>query len=115
VAPRRAPSFRRIVLAIDPAGSVEGDETGILTAALDEADHGRVLVYKSDRYQPTDWARAPSRSITLCMPIGWSPRQISVAGWSRLRLRAADPNVSFRAVMASRGKVAPAEPVSALY
>lgn len=110
-----APSFRRIAVAIDPAGSAEGDETGILAAAVDEAGHGWVLADESGQYQPTDWAR---RAIDLYHRLH-ADRIVAETnfggGMVEATLRAVDPNVSFRAVTASRGKVARAEPVSALY
>ena len=52
-----APAFRRIVVAIDPSGTQEGDETGIIAVGLAEDDHAYVLVDRSGQYAPTDWAR----------------------------------------------------------
>jgi len=52
-----APEFRRIVVAIDPSGTQEGDETGIMAVGLAEDDHAYVLVDSSGQYAPTDWAR----------------------------------------------------------
>ena len=52
-----APEFRRIVVAIDPSGTQEGDETGIVAVGLAEDDHAYVLVDRSGQYAPTDWAR----------------------------------------------------------
>src|SRR5205823_9157128 len=48
-------------------------------------------------------------------PTASSPRSTTAATWSRRPCRAVDPNVPFGAVHASRGKVARAEPVAALY
>ena len=110
-----APSFQRIAVAIDPAGSAEGDETGILAAGIDEAGNAWVLADESGQYQPTDWAQ---RAIDLYRRLH-ADRVVAETnfggGMVEATLRAVDPNVSFRAVTASRGKVARAEPVSALY
>ena len=101
-----APSFQRIAVAIDPAGSAEGDETGILAAGIDEAGNAWVLADESGQYQPTDWAQ---RAIDLYRRLH-ADRVVAETnfggGMVEATLRAVDPNVSFRAVSASRGKVA---------
>ena len=101
-----APSFQRIAVAVDPAGSAEGDETGILAAGIDEAGNAWVLADESGQYQPTDWAQ---RAIDLYRRLH-ADRVVAETnfggGMVEATLRAVDPNVSFRAVSASRGKVA---------
>jgi phage terminase large subunit-like protein len=110
-----APVMSRIVVAIDPAGSAEGDETGIIAAGVDEAGRGWLLADESGQYQPTDWAR---RAVALYHHLH-ADRVVAETnfggGMVEATIRAVDPNVSYRAVTASRGKVARAEPVSALY
>jgi phage terminase large subunit-like protein len=110
-----APVMSRIVVAIDPAGSAEGDETGIIAAGVDEPGRGWLLADESGQYQPTDWAR---RAVALYHHLH-ADRVVAETnfggGMVEATIRAVDPNVSFRAVTASRGKVARAEPVSALY
>jgi phage terminase large subunit-like protein len=78
-----APSFRRIAVAIDPAGSAEGDETGILVAGIDEAGDGWVLADESGHYQPTGIA-GRRNGPQACHPLRASSRHL--AGRDNLRL-----------------------------
>jgi predicted phage terminase large subunit-like protein len=111
------PQLTRIVVAIDPAsGSGEhSDETGIVVAGKDAGGHGYVLADLSDRYTPTEWARA---AIAAYRTHGANRIVAEVNNGGEMveaTLRMVDPNVAFTAVRASRGKVARAEPVAALY
>lgn len=51
--------LRRIVVAIDPAGSSNknSDETGIIVAGVDRAGIGYILADLSGKYSPETWAR----------------------------------------------------------
>ena len=112
-----APGLRRIVVAIDPAaGSGEhSDETGIVIAGKDAAGHGYVLGDLSERYTPTEWAKA---AIAAYRAHGADRIVAEVNNGGEMveaTLRMVDPGVPFTAVRASRGKAARAEPVAALY
>jgi phage terminase large subunit-like protein len=113
----REPTMQRIVVAIDPAGSSDedADETGIIAAGIDEAANGWVLADASGRYPPTEWAK---RAVALYHELR-ADRIVAKVNFGgamvEATIRAIDPNVAFRAVTASRGKVARAEPVAALY
>ena len=101
-----------IAVAIDPAGSAEGDETDILAAGIDEAGDGWVLADESGHSATVGrramiYHRLHADRVVAETNFG--------GGMVEATLRAADRSVSFRAVTASRGKVARAEPVSALY
>lgn len=111
------PDLARVVVAIDPAASsgAEADETGIIVAGRDANGDGYVLADISGRYQPAEWARA---AIAACRThqadriVG----EINNGGeMIAATLRMIDPAVPFSAMRASRGKVARAEPVAALY
>ncbi|HTQ34265.1 MAG TPA: terminase family protein [Stellaceae bacterium] len=111
------PELTRIVVAIDPAaGSGEhSDETGIVVAGKDDAGHGYVLADLSEHYAPTQWARA---AIAAYHAHGADRIVAEVNNGGEMveaTLRVIDPTVPFAAVRASRGKVARAEPVAALY
>jgi phage terminase large subunit-like protein len=112
-----APDLVRVVVAIDPAVSSgeDADETGIIVAGIDGGGHGYVTEDLSGRYAPAEWAR---------IAIGAHHRhhadrvvaEVNNGGeMVEATLRMVDPNVSFSAVHASRGKVTRAEPVAALY
>lgn len=121
------PAFTRVVVGIDPATtSTEGaDATGIVAAA--EAMHGAdqhedkphphyyVLEDVSARVTPGVWAdraMALYRRRRADRIVGETNRGGEMIGHT---LRTVDPNVSYRAVRAMRGKTVRAEPVAALY
>jgi phage terminase large subunit-like protein len=112
-----APTMRRIVIGIDPSGSgsSSADEVGIIACGVDESGFGWVLADESGRMQPIDWAR---RAIDLYHRLH-ADRIVAETnfggGMVEAVVRSVDQNVPFTAVTASRGKVARAEPVSALF
>jgi phage terminase large subunit-like protein len=112
-----APTMRRIVIGIDPSGSgsSSADEVGIVACGLDEAGFGWVLADESGRLQPIDWAK---RAIDLYRRLS-ADRIVAETnfggGMVEAVIRSVDANVPFKPVTASRGKVARAEPVSALF
>src|SRR5580692_3073235 len=112
-----APALTRIVVAIDPAVSSHenADETGIIIAGRDVDGHGYVLADASGHYAPAEWAKvaiaayAAHRADRIVAEVNNGGDMVEAT------LRVVDPNVPFAAVHASRGKVARAEPVAALY
>jgi phage terminase large subunit-like protein len=107
----------RIVIAIDPAvtSGEDADETGIIAAGMDHAGEGYVLEDCSGRYQPHEWA-----AVAIGMYRRWKADRIigeTNNGGEMIEstIRMVDPNVSYKSVHASRGKVIRAEPISALY
>jgi phage terminase large subunit-like protein len=113
----REPQLQRVVIAVDPAGSSDedADETGIVAAGVNESGCGWVLADASGRYPPTEWAK---RAVALYHELK-ADRIVAETNFGgamvEATIRAIDPNVPYRAVTASRGKVARAEPVAALY
>lgn len=110
--------FSRIVVAIDPAVTNEegSDETGIIVAGLRSSDqHMIVLADASGRYSPIEWA---TKAVKLYTDYSADRIIAEVNNGGDLvenTIRMVDPSVSYKAVRASRGKVARAEPISALY
>jgi predicted phage terminase large subunit-like protein len=110
------PPMRRIVVAIDPAVSVgeNSDSTGIIVAGLGVDDKGYVLGDDTGKYLPVEWAR---RAVALYHKFG-ADRIVAEANQGgamvETTIRIVDPNASFKAVHASRGKITRAEPVAAL-
>lgn len=110
------PDPARVVVAVDPPVSAGGDECGIIVAALGNDGIARVLA---------------DCSICGAAPAQWAQRVADAAReWNADRvvaeanqggamvdsvLRAADRALPIKLVHASRGKVARAEPVAALY
>src|SRR6266436_669579 len=112
-----APPLIRVVVAIDPAAtsSEHADETGIIVAGMVGQGQGWVLADVSGRYPPAEWAKtaiAAYRSHRADRAVA----EVNNGGeMVEATLRVIDPNVSFAAVRASRGKLTRAEPVAALY
>ncbi|TMJ56865.1 MAG: ATP-binding protein [Alphaproteobacteria bacterium] len=112
-----APTLLRVVVAIDPAAtsSEDADETGIIVAGRDGQGQGWVLADASGRYPPAEWAKTAiaayraHRADRVVAEVNNGGEMVEAT------LRVIDPNVSFAAVRASRGKLTRAEPVAALY
>jgi predicted phage terminase large subunit-like protein len=109
--------LQRVVVAIDPAvtSGEDADETGIIAAGIDHTGHAYVLEDCGGRFQPHEWA---AKAIDMYRR-HHADRIIGEVnnGGDMIEnvIRSVDPNVSFKAVHASRGKVTRAEPISALY
>ncbi len=120
---RALPDLDRIVVALDPAasGTATSDECGIVVAGVKMTG------------PPQDWRATVIADCTVAgaTPAGWAQAAVSAMeqyGADRLVaevnqggqmvaevVRQVDPLVPYKAVHASRGKVARAEPVAALY
>lgn len=115
---RSAPPLHRVVVAVDPPTSVGGgaDACGIIAAGL--GDDGRAYVIEDASLQgatPEGWARA----VAECVARNGADRLIAESNQGGAMvasvLRAAGVSFPVKLVHASRGKVARAEPVAALY
>lgn len=111
-----APELVRVVVAVDPAvSSGEGaDETGIVVAGLGRDGHGYVLADASLKGTPDQWGRAAVgaydrwRADRIVGEVNNGGEMIEHV------IRTIDRTVAYKAVRASRGKVARAEPIAAL-
>jgi phage terminase large subunit-like protein len=112
-----APHLVRIVVAIDPAATSgeDADETGIVVVGIDNQSHGYVLADASGKYQPIEWAKIAIAAYRAYRADRIVAETNNGGEMVAATLRMVDPNVPFKAVHASRGKVTRAEPVSALY
>ena len=118
-ATRRAghPDLQRVVVAVDPAvtSGEESDQTGIVVAGLGVDGRGYVLADLTCRLSPDGWAR---RAVTAYHAHTADRLVAEVNNGGDLVervVRTVDPDVSYKAVHASRGKQTRAEPVAALY
>ncbi|HXI40292.1 MAG TPA: terminase family protein [Bryobacteraceae bacterium] len=107
----------RIVVAIDPAVSAgeNSDETGIVICGLARSGHVVVIEDLTCKESPLQWARI---AVGAYKKYGADRIVGEVNNGGDLveaNIRAVAPEVSFRAVRASRGKAVRAEPVAALY
>ncbi len=111
------PTLTRVVVAIDPAATSgeDADETGLIVAGKDARGHGYVLADLSGHYAPAEWARLAisayreHRADRVVAEVNNGGEMVEAT------LRVIDPDVSYRAVRATRGKAVRAEPVAALY
>ncbi len=112
-----APVLRRVVVAIDPAASAgeDADETGIVVAALGQDSHGYVLDDLSGRFSPHDWASRALDAYRAHRADRIVAEVNNGGAMVEATLRVLDAGVSYKPVHASRGKLARAEPVAALY
>lgn len=116
---REAPEMARVVVAIDPSGTDgkddEGDDIGIVAAGRGVDGRGYVLGDYTCKLSPDGWAR---RAITAYHRHE-ADRIVAERNFGGAMVKAvvksADGDVAYKEVTASRGKVARAEPVSALY
>lgn len=111
----KQPELVRIVVAIDPAATTTGDETGIVVAGKGVDGHLYVLDDRSLQGSPKAWASA-----AIAAYHGWRADRIVAetnngGEMVEATLRMVDSNIPYTAVHASRGKVVRAEPISALY
>ena len=111
------PELERIVIGVDPAVSSgeDSDLTGIVAAGRGIDGRIYILDDRSCRASPLEWAKKVIflyRELEADRVVG----EINNGGdLIENLLREFDPDVSFRAVRATRGKSVRAEPVAALY
>jgi predicted phage terminase large subunit-like protein len=109
--------LERVVIAIDPAttSGENADETGIIAAGIDAGGSAYVLEDCSGRYQPHEWAAKAIELYRRHHADRIIAERNNGGDLVEAIIRSVDPNVSFKSVHASRGKVTRAEPISALY
>lgn len=115
---KTAPDMMRIVIGIDPpaTSTARSDACGIVAVGLGTDGHGYVLGdYTVQGVSPNIWASRAVRALhdlqadRLVVEVNHGGDMVEAV------IRQVDPLVPIRRVRASRGKVARAEPVSALY
>lgn len=104
----------RVVVGVDPAGTVDGDEIGIIVAG--KTDDGYIIL---DDYSchgtPSEWAGEVANAYRK-----WSADVVVAEknyGGDMVdhTIRTACPEINVKLVNSSRGKIVRAEPISALY
>lgn len=108
------PDFRRIVVAVDPPATTKG-VAGVIVVALGIDGKGYVLADRSVSGEAETWAKQAVKAyhqFSADCIVG----EVNQGGdMVRATIHAVDPQVSFKSVRATRGKVKRAEPVAALY
>ncbi len=111
------PPLKRIVVAIDPAvtSDPDSDESGIVAAGIGFDNVGYVLEDVSGIYTPNVMA-GTAIQLYRAQKADRIVAEVNNGGdMIETIIRNADPNISYKSVHASRGKVTRAEPVVALY
>lgn len=116
---RSAPDMQRVVVAVDPSGTRgeddSGDSVGIVVAGKGVDGLAYVLADRTCKMSPDGWGR---RAVEAYREFH-ADRIIAERNFGGAMvehvIRTVDQMVPYREVTASRGKVARAEPVAALY
>jgi predicted phage terminase large subunit-like protein len=113
------PDLKRVVVAIDPSGTSgaddNGDEVGIIVAGKGVDDKFYVLADKTCKLSPDGWGRVAVAAYREFKADRIIAEKNFGGAMVRHVIQTVDPRVSYRDVVASRGKIARAEPVAALY
>jgi phage terminase large subunit-like protein len=110
-------SLHRIVVAIDPAVThhAKSDETGIVVTAKDDCGKGYVLDDLSGVYSPTEWIDCAAYALQKYQADRIVAEVNNGGDLVQELLYARHPDISYRAVRATRGKYVRAEPIACLY
>ena len=107
----------RLIVAVDPAGShrPDSDDTGIVVAGLGSDGHGYVFEDLSCKEHPDTWAKRVVMAYKRKQADAIVSERNHGGDMVESVIKAVDPNVYFKSVWASRGKVVRAEPIAAAY
>lgn len=118
---KHAPEMQRIVVAVDPSGTKgeatreEGDDIGIVVAGLGIDGRGYVLADRTCNLSPAGWGRRAANAYHEYAADRIVAERNFGGAMVEHVVRTTDRDVAYKEVVASRGKVARAEPVAALY
>jgi phage terminase large subunit-like protein len=113
---RTAPFLERVVVAVDPPVSMNGDECGIVVAGRDLDGHGHVLADRSaGGLTPAAWAARAAQAYEDFQADAIIAEANQGGEMVRAVLAQAGANLPVMLVHASRGKLARAAPAATLY
>jgi phage terminase large subunit-like protein len=118
--PIRLPDMQRVVVAIDPSGARGADDDGadsigIVVAGKGVDGRGYVLADYTCKLSPDGWGRRAVEAYRKYKADRIIAERNYGGAMVEAVIRAVDPKVSYKEVVASRGKVVRAEPVAAFY
>jgi phage terminase large subunit-like protein len=115
----KLPDMKRVVVAVDPSGTRgeedSGDSIGIIVAGLGVDNFGYVLADRTCKLSPDGWGRVAVNAYREFKADRIIAERNFGGAMVEHVIRTVDRNVSYKEVTASRGKIARAEPISALY
>lgn len=114
------PEWLRIVVSVDPSGcrgpeDFRSDEIGIIVGALGTDGKAYLLEDLSGRYAPEEWARIVCDAFERHKADTVVGERNFGGDMVRAVLQTHNPDVPFKEITSSRGKVVRAEPIAALY
>lgn len=116
---KQHPQLTRVVVAVDPSGTAgdfdDGDSIGIVVAGKGIDGHGYVLADQTCKLSPDGWGRRAVSAYRQHKADRIVAERNFGGAMVEHVIRTVDRSVSFKEVVASRGKIARAEPVAALY
>lgn len=121
IARDKMPQLRRIVVAIDPSGTAgaevteEASDVGIVVAGIANDGQGYVLADNTVNMAPDGWGRRAVEAYHFHNADRIVAERNFGGAMVHHVIKTCDPSVSYKEVIASRGKWVRAEPVSALY
>ena len=113
-----AVELQRIVVAVDPSGTKgdgQGDDIGIVVAGKGMDGRAYVLADLTCQLSPDGWGRRAVEAVTTYKADRIVAERNFGGAMVEAVIRSVDKNAPYKEVTASRGKVARAEPVAALY
>lgn len=114
------PDFVRVVIAVDPSGASDdeaknNDDIGIIVAALGTDGRGYVLEDLTINAGPATWGKVAGSAYNRHEADRVLGESNFGGAMVEYVIKSANPNISYKAIHASRGKMLRAEPVSALH
>lgn len=118
--PSEVPQLRRVVVAIDPSGTSgkdddRSDSVGIVVAGKGVDGNVYVLADRTCKLSPAGWGRVAVTAYHEFEADAIIAERNYGGAMVEHVIKTTDPRASYREVVASRGKMVRAEPVSALY
>ncbi|MCX5579451.1 DNA-packaging protein [Kaistia terrae] len=115
----RLPEMARVVVAVDPSGTKgsgdDGDSIGIVVAGKGIDGLGYILADRTCKLSPDGWGRRAVEAYREFKADRIVAERNFGGAMVEHVLRTVDANIPYKEVTASRGKIARAEPVAALY
>jgi phage terminase large subunit-like protein len=111
------PPLKRVVIAVDPEGTSGEDsaDTGIIAVGLGVDNRGYVLGDFTIQGTPGIWGSTAVKAYYEFQADRLVAERNNGGDMVEFVIRTVDPNVPYKAVWASRGKITRAEPIAALY
>ena len=110
----QAPDLQRIVIGVDPGGTVDGDATGIVVVGK-AGNKYYVLDDCTLNATPSGWSREIASAVEKWKADAVIAEKNYGGDMVEHTIRTHSPRIRVKMVSATRGKVVRAEPISALY